>query len=83
MMQLIFEVLRRKGKINFKNHEIAKQLQVEGFALIKDQFIPPPLPIDILLLQRKFAGMFLLCAKLGASVDVFGLLSLHLECQIK
>ena len=83
MMQLIFEVLRRKGKINFKNHEIAKQLQVEGFALIKDQFIPPPLPIDILLLQRKFAGMFLLCAKLGASVDVFGLLSLHLERQIK
>ena len=48
-------------------------------ALAKDGFLPPPLPIDVLLLQRKFGGMFLMAAKLAARVDVVSLLADHLR----
>jgi hypothetical protein len=39
-------------------------------ALAADGFIPPPLPIDVLFLQRKFGGVFLLAAKLGARLPL-------------
>jgi hypothetical protein len=35
------------------------------------------LPIDVLLLQRKFGGVFLLAARLRARVDVMALLDRH------
>jgi hypothetical protein len=41
-------------------------------ALAEDGFIPPPLPIDVLLLQRKFGGMFLMASQLGAELDLSG-----------
>lgn len=74
MMRLIFSTLTAQEKFEFADKAIAKQLQADGFALIEDGFIPPPLPIEILLLHRKLAGIFLLCARLSASVDVATLL---------
>jgi len=70
MMGLVFETLAGKSQIHFSDQTIAKQLQTDGLALIEDGFVPPPLPIDVLLLQRKFAGIFLLSARLGACLDV-------------
>ena len=65
--------------VDFANPDFSKQMQAEGMALAEDGFMPPPLPIDVLLLQRKFGGMFLLAARLGARVDVRALLARHLE----
>ena len=79
MMQLIFEALNAKGQISFGDHAIPKQLQVEAFELIKDQFTPPPLPIEVLLMQRKFGGIFLLCAHIGAFVDITNSLAQHVD----
>lgn len=79
MMQLIFEALNAKGQISFGDHAIPKQLQEEALELIKDQFMPPPLPIEILLLQRKFAGIFLLCAHIGAFADITNSLAQHVD----
>jgi hypothetical protein len=70
MLPLVFEMLIAKETFDFSNHLIAKQLQDDGLALMEDVFVPPPLPIEILLLQRKFAGILLICARLSASVDV-------------
>ena len=58
---------------DFGDTALSKTLQNDGMALANDGFVPPPLPMDALFLQRKFAGMFLLAARLRARVDVVGL----------
>jgi predicted unusual protein kinase regulating ubiquinone biosynthesis (AarF/ABC1/UbiB family) len=74
MMRLVFKALVANQPFEFSDQTVAKQLQTMGFTLIEDGFIPPPLPIEVLLLHRKIAGIFLLCARLSASVDVADLL---------
>ncbi|MFT7219419.1 MAG: putative unusual protein kinase regulating ubiquinone biosynthesis (AarF/ABC1/UbiB family) [Candidatus Azotimanducaceae bacterium] len=74
MMRLVFATLAAQERLKFSDQTIAKQLQANGFALLEDGFIPPPLPIEVLLLNRKIGGIFLLCARLSASVDVATLL---------
>lgn len=77
MLRKVFEVIRDGGPVNFSEQTLAKQLQHEGLALLQDGFSPPVLPVDILLIQRKFAGLFLLGARLGARVDVAEILRNH------
>ena len=69
-MQLVFETLTAETTINFSDQTVAKTLQAGGLRLVYDGFVPAPLPIDVLLLQRKFAGIFLIGSRLSASVDV-------------
>lgn len=70
MLGQMFDMIREGGAIDFTDQALLKQLQAEGMALFADGFSPPPLPIEILLIQRKFAGLFLLGARLGAKVNV-------------
>jgi predicted unusual protein kinase regulating ubiquinone biosynthesis (AarF/ABC1/UbiB family) len=74
MMRLVFEELTTQETFEFSDKTIVKQLQADGLALIEDGFIPPPLPIELMLLHRKIAGIFLICSQLSASVDVAALL---------
>lgn len=78
MLRLIFKTLSASAVFEFGNQAIVKQLQVDGLALMADGFVPPPLPIDVLLLQRKFAGIFSICARLSAAVDIVDLLQPYL-----
>jgi predicted unusual protein kinase regulating ubiquinone biosynthesis (AarF/ABC1/UbiB family) len=78
MIRLVFAVINDVSYIDFTNHKLPKQLQADGLALIEDGFTPPPLPIDILLLQRKFAGIFLLSSRLAATVDVAQIMQRYL-----
>lgn len=70
MLRQVFDMIRDGGAIDFTDQTISKQLQAEGMALFADGFSPPLVPVDILLIQRKFAGLFLLGARLGAKVNV-------------
>ncbi|PUB18620.1 ABC1 kinase family protein [Yoonia sediminilitoris] len=79
MMRGIFDALRDKALFDFADSTLSQQMQAEGMALAEDGFVPPPLPIDVLLLQRKLGGLFLLAARLKAKVDVLSLLARHLE----
>ena len=79
MIQLVFSALGKDRHFDFASNALSRQMQEKGQALAGDGFIPPPLPIDILLLQRKFGGMFLLAKKLRARVDVMSLLDVHLR----
>ena len=72
MMQMAFAALRREGPFDFTDKTLPRAMQAAGLALAEDGFVPPPLPIDILLLQRKFGGMFLLASQLGAQLDLSG-----------
>ena len=79
MVKLVFDTLQNNRYLDFADTKLATHLQDSAMALAKDGFLPPPLPIDVLLLQRKFGGMFLLAAKLAARVDVVSLLADHLK----
>jgi predicted unusual protein kinase regulating ubiquinone biosynthesis (AarF/ABC1/UbiB family) len=81
MMRQIFDTLAAKELFEFSDQTIAKELQADGLALMADGFMPPPLPIDVLLLHRKFAGIFLICARLSASVNIVALLQPYLVEQ--
>lgn len=79
MMRLVFAALQKKLLFDFADTTLSRQMRTEGIALAEDGFVPPPLPIDVLLLQRKFGGMFLLAARLQAKVNVVALLDRHLD----
>lgn len=72
MMMLVFQTLKHQRPFDFADTRLSLEMQNKGMALAESGFIPPPLPIDILLLQRKFGGMFLLAKRIGAHVDVVG-----------
>jgi len=78
MMQSIFDDILESELYDFGETQIPKSLQTQGLALADDGFIPPPLPIDAVFLQRKFAGMFLLAARLQARVRLSDLIVKHL-----
>ena len=78
MVKLVFDTLQSNRNLDFANTSLATHIQDQAIYLAKDGFVPPPLPIDILLLQRKFGGVFLLAAKLSARVDIMALLDKHL-----
>ena len=70
MMTLVFDALKAAPEYNFADQSLSEKMQRMGLALAEDGFVPPPLPMDALFLQRKFAGMFLLAARLKARVPV-------------
>jgi predicted unusual protein kinase regulating ubiquinone biosynthesis (AarF/ABC1/UbiB family) len=78
MMQAVFAALSAAGPFDFADDALSRRLQAEGMALATDGFVPPPLPMDLLYVQRKFAGVFLLAARLGARVDLAPLLARYL-----
>ena len=78
MIGLVFSALKNERPFEFAGNALSKQMQIKGQALAEDGFVPPPVPIDILLLQRKFGGMFLLAKNLKARVDVVAQLEDHL-----
>jgi hypothetical protein len=74
MMDMAFAALRSDGPFDFTDKALPRAMQDAGMALAEAGFVPPPWPIDVLLLQRKFGGMFLLASQLGAQVDLRGYL---------
>ncbi|MBT8413234.1 MAG: AarF/ABC1/UbiB kinase family protein [Boseongicola sp.] len=79
MIRTVFGALSKSERFDFSDPELSRAMQAKGTALAEDGFVPPPLPIDVLLLQRKFGGVFLMAARLGAKVDVMTLLRPYLQ----
>jgi len=79
MIRLVFTSLRDAQSFDFLRNDLSQEMQIRGMALAESGFIPPPVPIDILLLQRKFGGIFLLGKRLGAQVDLNELLRCYLS----
>ncbi|WP_102107165.1 ABC1 kinase family protein [Oceaniglobus roseus] len=78
MIGMVFDELRGEGPFDFTDTALTGRMRQEGIALAEDGFVPPPLPMDVLYLQRKLGGMFLLGARLGARVAVRPMLEARL-----
>jgi predicted unusual protein kinase regulating ubiquinone biosynthesis (AarF/ABC1/UbiB family) len=75
LLLAVGEPLRATGLYDFGASRLVKEVFEQGQAQFLETGYGQPPPADVLLLQRKFVGTFLLCAKLAARVDlgeVFG-----------
>lgn len=73
MLRLVFEAVGAPV-FDFGESDLNRRLQAMGEQLAADRIVPPPPPMDVLYIQRKFAGMFLLATRLRARVPVRALL---------
>jgi hypothetical protein len=78
MMDMAMEPLRAPGVFDFGATDLAQALRVEGMALGEDRTFATIPPMDVLYLQRKVAGMYLLATRLRARVAVSDLVAPHL-----
>lgn len=78
MMELAFDELRREGPIDLAQSPVPARIQAQVIELAESGFVPPPVPMDVLFIQRKVAGIFLLGARLRARVAVRSLLEPYL-----
>jgi predicted unusual protein kinase regulating ubiquinone biosynthesis (AarF/ABC1/UbiB family) len=79
MMHMAFESLSGDAPYDFAVMTLSRQMQAEGIALAEDGFLPPPVPMDVLYVQRKLAGMFLLAARLRSKLPLRKMISEHVE----
>ena len=80
LVHMAFDGLR-VPMFDFADMTMTREMQIKGEALARDGFIPPVVPMEVLYLQRKFAGMFLLGARLRAKLPVADMLRAHLGTQ--
>lgn len=69
----------RAGVVDFARRDLLDPIRDRGMALIMDRelwHVPPP---ELLFLHRKFGGLYLLLARLGAKVDLRPLLQPYLD----
>lgn len=78
MMEWVFAALRDAPLFDFTRRDLSERLQAEGIALSEEGLVPPDVPMEILYLQRKFGGMFLLGNRLRAQVPVRALMERHI-----
>ena len=72
------EPLRHAGIYDFGASDLFARLFAQGQAQFFDQGYSRTPPPDLLLLQRKFVGTFLLCTRLRARVDLAAVFAPHL-----
>lgn len=68
MIETMFAAVRTNVAFDFGNTALMQKMNTAGSALAADGFVPPPVPMDILYLQRKFGGTFLLANRLKAQL---------------
>ncbi|WP_415919721.1 ABC1 kinase family protein [Tateyamaria sp. SN6-1] len=80
MVQMVFDALRGTDVLDLGTSDLSARLQAEGEALARAGFVPEdPVPLDLLFVQRKVAGMFLLASRLGARLPTRALLAPYLQ----
>ncbi len=74
MLRLVFAETTRHEIFDFAASDLMRDLQARGEVIAEDRVVLPPPPMDVLYIQRKFAGMFLLATRLRARVGLLDLL---------
>ncbi|MEQ9694765.1 AarF/ABC1/UbiB kinase family protein [Shimia sp. SDUM112013] len=79
MIQSVFDAIQSADEFDFSDRTLSNHLNKEGVALAEARYIPPKVPMDILYLQRKIGGMFLLATRLNASLPVKALVTKYVR----
>lgn len=78
MMRVAGEPLRHRGPYDFGASDLPARVFDQGRAqVLGDGYARTP-PADLLFLQRKFVGTFMLCARLRARIDLAQVFGSHL-----
>lgn len=78
MAELVFRALRTKPVFDFSDGTLISTLRERGMAMAAEREFGHVPPIDVLFLQRKIGGMYLLGSRLKARVDIVELLEKYL-----
>ena len=78
MTGMVMATLRRDAAFDFAGSDLAMRLRDRGMQIGMDREFDHVPPLDLLFLQRKIAGLYLLGARLGARVPLAPLLERHL-----
>ncbi len=79
MISAVAEPMRHQGPFDFGSSDLSRRIAELAIALrLHQQYMHLP-PTDVLFLHRKFAGTYLLCARLRAQVDVGSLVTPYIE----
>ncbi|MEO0937780.1 MAG: AarF/ABC1/UbiB kinase family protein [Pseudomonadota bacterium] len=78
MMGLVFEAIKARETYDFTDQTLSQQMTEEGIALAQSGFVPPPVPMDVLFIQRKLGGVFLIAANLKAALPLEQTIRAHL-----
>ena len=78
MIETVFAALRAAPVFDFADRTLSQDMQAQGEALARAGYVPPPLPMDVLYLQRKLGGLVLLAGRLKARVPLQALLAPYL-----
>jgi predicted unusual protein kinase regulating ubiquinone biosynthesis (AarF/ABC1/UbiB family) len=76
---LVGEPARQAGPFDFAGSSLVTRLRDSAYVMTyeRGQWRPPP--AELIFLHRKLGGLFLLCARIGARVDVASVLDKRLE----
>lgn len=74
MLRLVFDEVSGPDFFDFAASDMLKRLNRMGEEMAAERVVLPPPPMDVLYVQRKFAGMFLLATRLKARVAMRDLL---------
>jgi hypothetical protein len=76
---LVGEPARQAGPFDFAGSSLVTRLRDSAYVMTyeRGQWRPPP--AELIFLHRKLGGLFLLCARIGARVDVASMLDKRLE----
>lgn len=79
MISAVFAGLKAGPLHDFADRDLPRRIQAEALALAESGYVPAPVPMDVLYLQRKFGGLFLLASRLGARVPLRQLIDRRLR----
>jgi hypothetical protein len=75
------EPIRHPGRYDFRESQLVRWISERGYALRFELEYNRLPPAETIFLHRKLAGMYLLCARLGAKLDLGCLIEPFLEPQ--
>lgn len=78
LMTQIFPALGA-DRFDFADQSLLRTLNAEAMALARGGYHPPAVPMDVLYLQRKFGGLFLLGTRLRATLPLRQITERHLD----
>ncbi|MGR3513006.1 MAG: ABC1 kinase family protein [Paracoccaceae bacterium] len=79
MLRLVFTEILREAQFDFAASDLLGQLNRMGEVMAAERVVMAPPPMDVLYVQRKFAGMFLLATRLRARVGLHDILEAALQ----